>query len=109
VEENSGIAMRDAWQRLYDRVKHMVERLSKIDDPKSRFHESTLEHITELCKLLPRLNIMDDPNLEAMRYEVEAKLAGLSKDAVVNDPVLRQSKIDEASDIMARMGAFMGV
>jgi hypothetical protein len=109
VEENSGIAMRDAWQRLYDRVKHMVERLSKIDDPKSRFHESTLEHINELCKLLPRLNIMDDPNLEAMRYEVEAKLAGLSKDAVVNDPVLRQSKIDEASDIMARMGAFMGV
>lgn len=109
VEENSGIAMRDAWQRLYDRVKHMVERLSKIDDPKSRFHESTLEHVTELCKLLPRLNIMDDPNLEAMRYEVEAKLAGLSGDAVKNDPVLRQSKIDEAQDIMARMGAFMGV
>ena len=109
VEENSGIAMRDAWQRLYDRVKHMVERLSKMDDPKSRFHESTLEHITELCKLLPRLNIMDDPNLEAMRYEVEAKLTGLSGDAVKNDPVLRQTKIDEAQDIMARMGAFMGV
>lgn len=108
IEESSGIAMRDAWQRLYDRVKHMVERLSKIDDPKSRFHESTLEHITELCKLLPRLNIMDDPNLEAMRYEVESKLAGLSKDAVLNDPEWRQTKIDEAADIMARMGAFMG-
>lgn len=109
LEESSSVAMRDAWQRLYDRVKHMVERLSKIDDPKSRFHESTLEHITELCKLLPRLNIMDDPNLEAMRYEVEAKLAGLSKDAVLNDPEWRRSKIDEAADIMARMGAFMGV
>jgi len=109
IEESSGLAMKEAWQRLYDRVKHMVERLAKIDDPKSRFHESTLEHITELCALLPRLNIMDDPNLEAMRYEVEGKLAGLSKDAVVNDPVFRQTKIDEASDIMARMGAFMGV
>jgi hypothetical protein len=108
VEENSNIAMRDAWQRLYDRVKHMAERLSKIDDPKSRFHESTLEHIVELCKLLPRLNIMDDPNLEAMRAEVEAKLTGLSGDAVKNDPVFRQTKIDEASDIIARMGAFMG-
>lgn len=109
IGESTGLAMKEAWQRLYDRVKHMVERLAKIDDPKSRFHESTLEHITELCALLPRLNIMDDPNLEAMRYEVEGKLAGLSKDAMVNDPVFRQTKIDEAADIMARMGAFMGV
>jgi hypothetical protein len=108
VEESTSLAMREAWQRLYDRVKHLVERLSKLDEPKSRFHESTLEHIAELCRLLPRLNIMDDPNLEAMRAEVEAKLVGLSGDAVKNDPVLRQSKIDEASDIMARMGAFMG-
>lgn len=108
VEESSGLAMREAWQRLYDRVKHLVERLSKLDDPKSRFHESTLEHVTEMCKLLPRLNVMDDPNLEAMRYEVEAKLAGLSGDAVKQDAVFRQTKIDEANDIMARMGAFMG-
>jgi uncharacterized small protein (DUF1192 family) len=108
VEESSGMAMKEAWQRLYDRVKHMVERLSKLDDPKSRFHESTLEHVTELCRILPRLNFTDDPHLEAMRHEVEGKLAGLSKDAVVNDPVFRQTKIDEAADIMVRMGAFMG-
>jgi hypothetical protein len=108
IEESSGLAMKEAWQRLYDRVKHMVERLAKLDDPKSRFHESTLEHVTELCAILPRLNFTDDPNLEAMRQEVEGKLAGLSKDAVVNDPVFRQTKIDEAADIMARMGAFMG-
>jgi hypothetical protein len=108
VQESSALAMVEAWQRLYDRVKHMVERLTKLDDPKSRFHESTLEHVTELCNILPRLNFTDDPHLEAMRQEVEGKLAGLSKDAVVNDPVFRQTKIDEASDIMARMGAFMG-
>ena len=109
IGESTGLAMKEAWQRLYDRVKHMVERLAKIDDPKSRFHESTLEHVTELCTILPRLNFTDDPHLEAMRQEVEGKLAGLSKDAMVNDPVFRQTKIDEASDIMARMGAFMGV
>jgi hypothetical protein len=108
VQESSSLAMKEAWQRLYDRVKHMVERLAKLDDPKSRFHESTLEHVTELCNILPRLNFTDDPHLEAMRQEVEGKLAGLSKDAVVNDPVFRQTKINEASDIMARMGAFMG-
>ena len=108
IKESSALAMKEAWQRLYDRVGHMVDRLTKLDDPKSRFHESTLEHVTELCNILPRLNFTDDPHLEAMRQEVEGKLAGLSKDAVVNDPVFRQTKIDEASDIMARMGAFMG-
>lgn len=108
IKESSALAMKEAWQRLYDRVEHMVDRLAKLDDPKSRFHESTLDHVTELCNILPRLNFADDPHLEAMRQEVEAKLAGLSKDAVVNDPVFRQTKIDEAADIMARMGAFMG-
>jgi hypothetical protein len=33
----------------------------------------------------------------------------VGKDAVVNDPVFRQTKIDEANDIMAKMGTFMGM
>lgn len=108
VKQATQGAMRDVWQRLYDKVKHMADRMSKIDDPSSRFHDSTLEHVTELCALLPRLNLTDDPLLEAMRQEVEGKLAGLSKDAVVLDSTFRQTKINEANDIAARMAAFMG-
>jgi hypothetical protein len=108
VKQAGQQAMQDVWQRLYDKVTHMADRLSKLDDPKTRFHESTLEHVTDLCELLPRLNVLDDPNLEAMRQEVEGKLAGLSKDSVVLSPTFRQTKIDEANDIAARMAAFMG-
>jgi len=100
--------MQEVWQRLYDRVVHMADRLAKLDDPKARFHESTLDNITDLCDLLPRLNVMDDPNLEVMRQEVEGKLSGLSKDSVVMSPTFRQTKIDEANDIAAKMAAFMG-
>jgi len=107
VKQAGQHAMQDVWQRLYDRVTHMADRLSKLDDPKSRFHESTLDHLTDLCELLPRLNVMDDPNLEAMRQEVEGKLAGLSKDSVVLSPTFRQTKIDEANDIAAKMSVFM--
>jgi hypothetical protein len=108
VKQAGQQAMQDVWQRLYDKVTHMADRLSKLDDPKARFHESTLEHVTDLCELLPRLNVMDDPNLESMRQEVEGKLAGLSKDSVVMNTTFRQTKIDEANEIAARMAVFMG-
>lgn len=108
VERASAEAMRDVWQRLYDKVQHLTERLMKIDDPKSRFHETTLEHLGHLCELLPRLNFNDDPNLEAMRREVEAKLTGLSKDAIMGNDTFRNQKIDEAKAIMDKMAVFMG-
>ncbi len=108
VQDASASAMKDVWQRLYDRVEHLVERLVKIDDPKARFHETTLEHLRDLCELLPRLNFADDPNLEAMRREVEGKLTGLSKDAVLGNDTFRNQKIDEAKAIMDKMAVFMG-
>lgn len=108
VQDASASAMKDVWQRLYDRVEHLVEKMVKVDDPKSRFHESSIEHVQSLCELLPRLNFNDDPNLETMRNEVEQKLANLNKDAIVGNDTFRSQKIDEAKAIMDKMAVFMG-
>lgn len=105
VKDAARGAMQDVWQRLYDKVKHFAE---KMDDPKAIFRDSTVDHLVDLCELLPRLNVMDDPNLEAMRQEVEAKLAGYNPDVLRANPTTRQSVADEANDIAARMAAFMG-
>jgi hypothetical protein len=105
VEESSSLAMREAWQRLYDHVKLMSERLGNME---GRLYESLFDNAVELCRILPRLNFTDDPRLEAMRSEVESKLAHHTKDSVKDNPVLRKQVADEAADIMARMGAFMG-
>lgn len=105
VEESSGLAMKEAWQRLYSQVKLMSERLGNTE---GRLYDSLFDNAIELCRLLPRLNFSDDPNLEAMRQEVETKLVGHSKEAIKGSPVLRKQVADEAADIMARMGAFMG-
>jgi len=98
-------AMKEAWQRLYTRVEKMVEKLS---DPKAIFRDSMVEHVREICSILPNLNFADDPNLEAMRQEVEAKLANQNADSLRLDPALRADKAAEAKDIMSKMGAFMG-
>ena len=98
-------AMMDAWGRLYKHVQHIAEKLA---DPKGIFRDSMVENAQETCDLLSRLNIADDPNLEAMRREVEAKLISHHPDSLRNDPDLRQDTAEEARKIMDLMGSFMG-
>ena len=105
VKQAAQGAMQDVWQRLYDKVKHLAE---KLDDPKAVFRDSTVNHLVDICEMLPRLNVMDDPNLEAMRQEVEAKLAGYNADTLRADVKVRQTVATEANDIAAKMAAFMG-
>lgn len=104
VKEAEQTALKDVWQRLFDRVKHMAEKLA---DPKAIFRDSMVENAREICALLPRLNFTDDPNLEALRQEVEAKLIK-HPDALRNDPDLRRDTAAEAKRIMDAMGTFMG-
>ncbi len=97
-------AMKEVWDRLYDRVKHMAEKLA---DPKAIFRDTMVENTKELCALLPRLNFMDDPNLEQLRQQVEASLIK-HPDALRNDPDLRRDTAAEAKAIMDKMSTFMG-
>ena len=105
VTEASQNAMKEAWQRLYDRVKHMAETLA---DPAKNFKNTLVENTQEVCSVLTRLNFADDPNLESLRQEVERKLANNHHESLRNDPDLRRDKAEEAKAIMDKMGAFMG-
>lgn len=104
VKDAERTAMLDVWQRLFDRVKHMAEKLA---DPKAIFRDSMVENAREICAMLPRLNFNDDPNLEALRQEVESKLIH-HPDALRNDPDLRQDTAAQAKKIMDTMSIFMG-
>ena len=104
VADAQGKAMNEVWVRLHDRVKHMAEKLA---DPKAIFRDSMIENAREICALLPRLNFADDPNLEAMRQDVESKLIK-HPDALRNDPDLRRDTAAEAKKIMDAMSVFMG-
>jgi hypothetical protein len=105
VQDAAQNAMSEAWQRLYDKVKHMHEKLA---DPKAIFRDTLVDNTREICSVLSRLNFADDPNLEQMRQQVEQSLVNNHPDSLRNDPVLRRNKADEAKDIMSKMGAFMG-
>jgi len=104
VTDAQQTAMQDVWKRLHDKVKHMAEKLA---DPKAIFRDTMVENTRELCELLPRLNFMDDPQLEKMRQDVEATLLK-HPEALRNDPDLRRDTAAEAKAIMDKMSVFMG-
>lgn len=104
VMEAQTTAMREVWDRLYERVKHMAEKLA---DPKAIFRDTLVDNLREQCDMLTRLNFTDDPNLEALRSEVESNLLK-HPDALRNDPDLRRDKAAEAKAIMDKMSVFMG-
>lgn len=98
-------AMRELWGRLYERVKHIAERLS---DPDALFRNSMIENARDICDMLPRLNVMDDPMLAKMGEEVRRTLL-VDPDGLREDKVHRADKARQAQAIIDQMGAFMGI
>jgi hypothetical protein len=105
VQEAQTAAMQDVWHRLYDKVEKIAERLS---DPTNKFKDSLIENAREMCELLPRLNVMDDPNLENMRLQVEARLTSFNPEVLRHDMRVRNDTALEAKAIMDKMAIFMG-
>lgn len=103
VAEAQALAIKDVWHRLHDRVSKMAERLK---DPDARFRDTLVENLAELVDLLPRLNLTDDPNLENMRREVEAKLL-CNPDSLRQYATVRQSVASDAQSILDAMAPFM--
>jgi hypothetical protein len=101
IEHRTENAMKDAhadlYRRLIESVGHMADKLATKD---AIFRDSLVDNLSELCELLPRLNVVDDAQLEAMRRKVEQKLCQHSPEALRNNEPLRQQTANDASAIL---------
>lgn len=98
-------AMREVWQRLYDHVSKMAERLAI---PDAVFRNSLVENLRDLCKLLPLLNLTGDAQLTQLGSEVDLRLNAHDPDDLRDNNVQRAKVAQAALDIQRRMSAFMG-
>lgn len=105
LKEAQNNAIRDLWDRLYSKVSHMAERLS---DPKAIFKNTLIQNTVELCEMLPRLNITEDPELEKMRLEVESKLCGYKPDDLRKNKHDRAQAAKDAQSIIDSMAGYIG-
>ena len=75
----------------------MSKKLEDSGDAKKRYHDSLLSNPLELCELLTKLNVTNDPKLEDARRQVELAMLGADIDGVKDDPTVREnlkSKVD---------------
>ena len=112
IEEQANEALagitRDLWQRLYERVNHLADALSRTKK-RSQLHKSVINQVVDLCGLLPKLNITGDKALNDMREEVTARLTGWSADDLRKNKAQRSKTAAVAKDLADRIAAHLPV
>ena len=107
IERNMEVRVNRAVHDVWHRLASVVERYARQMREGKRLHKSLTENVHEIVELLPALNILDDPDLEAMGQEVHQRLAGYDLKDLKKDEDLRAEAASEADEIMERMRGFM--
>ena len=105
IRETEAAATRECWTRLHKVISKATERLGQ---PEAIFRDSLIENITDLCALLPKLNVMEDSSLETMRQEVERAVRSTSAAQCRASESARKKTADSLNDIMSRMSGLVG-
>ena len=84
----------DLWTRLHDTLKHMSDRLGYDDDGKARiFRDTMVDNAVDLCDMLKRLNVTNDPKLEKARAGLESALLGVDASEIRRDGARDEVKL----------------
>lgn len=95
-------AMQETWDRLHDVLSKISERLSDSEEgTKKIFRDSMFTNAMDLCGMLTRLNVTDDPKLEEARRKLEKALAGVDAKDVRDDEGLRKDVKKRVDDILS--------
>jgi hypothetical protein len=108
TEERVKQAFKDAQQ---DAVRRLAECVSKIHErlaqPEAIFRDSLIGNARELCDVLTRLNLADDPQLETLRRQTEL-LAMTEPNTLRDNADVRIDTANKAQSILDAMTATYG-
>lgn len=98
VEKAVALAMEDAWGRLLDTVEKLRDRLTENEGKGLR--EAVIRNLSDVADVLTRINLTNDPKLEAARARVEKELAVLDPHELRHDKAVREDAAKKADDIL---------
>ena len=82
--------MNDVWQRAYDALSRMSERLDYQDNEgKKIFRDSLVSNVTDMVELLHVCNVTGDSQMSALANPLDETLRGVTPDALREDAYLR--------------------
>ena len=100
-EERLADAVREPWNRLHAELVSISKKLTDEDgEGKKRYHDTLVSNPLELCELLTKLNVTNDPKLEEARKQVELTMLGVSIENIKEDADTRKTVKSKVDDIL---------
>lgn len=99
-------AMDDVWQRTFNALEKMSERLDYREEDKKVFRDSMVENVQGVIALLKDFNITNDPMMNSAYRKLSQAMQGISPDALREDAGLRMEtkrSVDEVKKIIANL------
>jgi len=100
-------AMNDVWQRTYDSLKHMSEKLDYPDkgDKGTRkiFRDSLVDNVRDMLNLLVKFNITNNAQMDNMRVALEDAMYFVSPDALREDDKFRAETKRKVDTVLSNM------
>ena len=110
VEASLQVASRELWQRLYEAVSHLAERLQayKVTEKgvEHPFRDSVVTNLVKLVDVLPKLNVTGDPELERLAAQVRDSLL-IDPQELRKSDLARSETAKAASALADRVAAYM--
>jgi hypothetical protein len=110
VQAQLQVASRDLWQRLYDAVAHMSERLQAYKETEKGiehpFRDTLVTNLVKLVDILPKLNVTQDLELERLAGDVRSSLI-VDPERLRQSTVVRTETANAAAAIANKMAEYM--
>ena len=104
VNERIENAVKELARRLYTVVSHLHEVL----EGDGRVFESTVNNIKSMCELIPKLNVLDNPDIEAIGKECMVKLCYFQVDDLKEEGIIRKTVKEDAEKLAERLKNYFG-
>jgi len=103
-DERLAEAMRTPWERLHTVLTAMSEKLTdeEYGDNKKRYHDSLVTNAVDLCGLLDKMNITNDPKLEEARKQLELTMLGADIETIKDSATVRESMKNKVDAILQK-------
>jgi len=95
---------KDMWGRLHTCLTHMADRLAEApaNGQKPIFRDTMLTNALDLCGLLTKMNITNDPRLEEARKSLESSICNVDIKDLRKDEGARLEVKTQVEDILKR-------
>lgn len=103
-EQKLADAVREPWERLHAELTAVSKKLTDVvgDESKRRYHDSLISNPLELCSLLTKLNVTNDPKLEEARRQLEITMLGANIESIKEDAEARKEVKSKVDDILKK-------